>query len=272
MLQRFQDRVGTAGFIVAIVALVAALGGGAYAASGGLTGKQKKEVETIAKKVGKPGPAGPTGAPGATGPAGAPGAKGDAGAKGDTGSAGAAGAPGAAGKPGASVEEVPGEPASCNGAGGTTYELEGNATAVCNGSPWAVGGTLPKGKTETGMWTVGTENTENFKALASASFTIPLASSAGMTVHFINVAGEEELESAVLGPKPAACSGTADSPTALPGTLCVYEKNRSGAFESGHGLTFELANGVGVAGSALNFYSEPKGWAYGSWAVTAPTS
>jgi len=119
---------------------------------------------------------------------------------------------------------------------------------------------------------VGTENTENFKALAPVSFAVPLASSAGMSVYFINVAGEEEKNSAPIGPKPAACPGTADSPSALPGTLCIYEKNRSGALESGSGLTFELAGGVTVAGAALNFYSEPKGWAFGSFAVTAPTS
>ncbi|MBA3867401.1 MAG: hypothetical protein H0X42_13840 [Solirubrobacterales bacterium] len=49
-ISRIHQKLGTAGFIISIVALVAALGGGAYAASGGLSGKQKKEVEKIAKK------------------------------------------------------------------------------------------------------------------------------------------------------------------------------------------------------------------------------
>ena len=53
MLTRIHRKLGTAGFVISIVALVAALGGGAYAASGGLTGKQKKEVEKIAKKYAK---------------------------------------------------------------------------------------------------------------------------------------------------------------------------------------------------------------------------
>ncbi|HVV72142.1 MAG TPA: hypothetical protein VHI52_11700 [Verrucomicrobiae bacterium] len=48
-IQRIHQKLGTAGLIVAIVALVAALAGGAYAAGGGLSGKQKKEVTKIAQ-------------------------------------------------------------------------------------------------------------------------------------------------------------------------------------------------------------------------------
>ena len=56
MLTQLRSQFGTAGLVVAIVALIAALAGGAYAASGGLTGKQKKEVTKIAKQnAGKPG-------------------------------------------------------------------------------------------------------------------------------------------------------------------------------------------------------------------------
>jgi hypothetical protein len=48
MLRRVHQKLGTAGFVISIVALVAALGGGAYAASGSLSGKQKQEVSKIA--------------------------------------------------------------------------------------------------------------------------------------------------------------------------------------------------------------------------------
>ena len=79
-ISRIHQKLGTAGFVISIVALVAAMGGGAYAASGGLNGKQKKEVEKIAKKyAGKPGAAGPAGSNGSNG------------AKGDTGATGAEG-------------------------------------------------------------------------------------------------------------------------------------------------------------------------------------
>jgi hypothetical protein len=66
-IRKVHEKLGTAGFIISIVALVAAMGGGAYAASGGLTKKESKEVEKIAKKyagkyAGKPGADGADGA------------------------------------------------------------------------------------------------------------------------------------------------------------------------------------------------------------------
>jgi len=279
MLHRFRDRFGTAGLVVAIVALVLALGGTALAAKGALTGKQKKEVEKIAKKYagkpGAPGATGPAGPAGAAGAKGDTGAKGDKGEKGDTGNPGTPGTPGTPGADGKSVESIPiatGE-ASCEGNGGTVLEVEesGEPQEICNGSPWTVG-SLPNGKTETGMWAVGHETAET-AALAPVSFAVPLASTTGMSVHFINVAGEEEKFSEAIGPKPAECSGTGVSPTAAPGNLCVYESSRSGPYESGEGMSFEQAQGgVKVTGSILNFFSEPGGFAYGSFAVTAPTS
>ena len=273
MLQRFQDRVGTAGLIVAIVALVAALGGGAYAASGGLTGKQKKEVEQISKKfAGKNGKNGTNGAPGGTGPAGAPGGKGDAGTTGATGKEGPQGKEGPPGKPGESVEvvAVPTGQTTCSGNGGAVIEPQ--EVPVCNGSPWTVG-TLPKGKTETGMWSIGTETSENFFALSSVSFNVPLEATASVTVHFINESGEEEQFSGPVGPKPPACPGNAGAPAAEPGTLCVYEALRSGAVGNAehNGIGFENALPRSV-GSLLTFFAEPKSFAYGTWAVTAPTS
>jgi hypothetical protein len=68
MISSIHSKLGTASFIISIVALVAALGGGAYAANSALSGKQKKEVEKIAKKyAGKPGVAGANGDNGAAG-------------------------------------------------------------------------------------------------------------------------------------------------------------------------------------------------------------
>lgn len=83
-----QRRLGTAGLLIAIAALVIALGGAAYAALPGLNSKQKKEVKKIAKQLVQPGPAGPAGPAGLAGPAGPAGptgAIGDAGAQGDVG-------------------------------------------------------------------------------------------------------------------------------------------------------------------------------------------
>lgn len=91
MFSRIHQKLGTAGFLIAIVALIVALGGAAYAALPGLNSKQKKEVKKIAKSFAKAGPAG------ASGPAGA---KGEAGAKGDTGAAGGTGPEGPPGEKG----------------------------------------------------------------------------------------------------------------------------------------------------------------------------
>jgi hypothetical protein len=164
-IRAIREPFGTAGLVVACVAMVLALTGAAFAAKGALTGKQKKEVEKIAKKyAGKPGAAGaagPAGPQGAAGAAGKDGAQGEKGAKGDAGSPGSPGAPGAPGEDGKSVEAAlsaggSGEP--CEGVGGAEYEVEGepsSAVEICNGeegSPWTAGGTLPPGATETGYW------------------------------------------------------------------------------------------------------------------------
>jgi hypothetical protein len=91
MFSKIHQKLGTAGFVIAIVALIVALGGAAYAAVPGLNSKQKKEVKKIAKGLVQPG------APGGAGPAGA---KGDAGVKGDAGAAGGSGPGGSQGPEG----------------------------------------------------------------------------------------------------------------------------------------------------------------------------
>jgi hypothetical protein len=248
MVSRFREQVGTAGLIVAVVALVVALSGGAYAASGALTGKQKKEVEKIAKSVSKPGKTGAVGPGGAAGPAGPAGAKGDNGAAGATGGAGTAGA---AGKEGAEGPEGP------------------------EGSPWTAGGTLPSGKTETGAWSVGTSLAKNFAIWEPISFTIPLASS--VSVHFVNSVGEEIEEGVEEGPS-TVCTGSAAAPTAAPGALCLYERTGSGgsgatalAYEKVENPEGTPAKAAGKVGVNVQFFAEGAGAvARGDWAVTAP--
>jgi hypothetical protein len=85
MLRRIHDRLGPAGFVLAVAALVAALGGSAIAAKAVFTKAQEKQIIKIVKKYAKPGAQGPKGD---AGPAGAQGSKGDQGAKGDAGSQG----------------------------------------------------------------------------------------------------------------------------------------------------------------------------------------
>jgi hypothetical protein len=85
MLQRLRasESFGRAGLIVGVLALVLAVVGGAWAASGGLSPAQKKQVIKIAKKfAGEQGPVGPAGP---QGPPGSPGANGQNGAQGPPG-------------------------------------------------------------------------------------------------------------------------------------------------------------------------------------------
>jgi hypothetical protein len=267
VFNRIHQKLGTAGFVISIVALVAALGGGAYAAKAGLTGKQKKEVENIAKKyAGKPGS---PGAAGSTGPAGAAGAKGDAGAAGTAGAAGAPGAPGTPGK---------------------------------EGSPWTAGGVLPAGKTETGTWTVAVPpELEAFSFSVPISFPIPVAheghekafyfTSSAVEAGEFGLEGEESCEVDASNPScvDTGCSwelsGNAQPKSKTAGALCIFEQ--SGELNSlvGSGearVRIATPGNPGEPGySPSGAYLEiEKGGtaspvqitAVGTYAVTAPTS
>jgi hypothetical protein len=284
IFSRIHQKLGTAGFIISIVALVAALGGGAYAANGALTGKQKKEVEKIAKKVAKPGPEGKQGP---AGTAGSTGAKGDAGVKGDAGANGDAGSAGAAGKGVVVASLNPGQGTPPCAEGGVSVEVEGSGAkkSICNGeegpdgpkgsegSPWVDGGTLPTGKTETGSWASG-QLPKAGAVLVPISFPIPLSEK--VAVHFIPQGMEN--------PPTTVCpSGSWEfektiKPEAAPGNLCVYETG-------GFGFTYSQAENAetgaieefdgtdeasGKTGAVLGFTGVEFASARGVWAVTAP--
>jgi hypothetical protein len=205
--------------LIAFVALVFALTGGAFAASnhngsgsnptasaGGRAGASNPLLATAAKakaktKAGPRGPAGPKGAAGATGAAGV---TGPAGATGPVGAQGPQGTAGINGTDGA------------NGATGAT-----GAT----GSPWTAGGTLPAGSTETGTWMASVRRTskeeveqqssgEFGSVQATISFPIPLTEEP--TPHYIET---KEVEEEKL---PAGCKGTPVKPEAEPGNLCIF--------------------------------------------------
>jgi hypothetical protein len=130
--------------VIAIIALVFAMAGGAYAASSKLTGPQKKEVEKIAKKV-----AGKPGAPGAQGPVGPQGPAGLKGDKGDKGDPGNQGLPGTNGN---SVQVVEEGATVCEPNGGVIYEVKGSGVEneVCNGANGQDAGFSYKFSAETG--------------------------------------------------------------------------------------------------------------------------
>jgi hypothetical protein len=270
-INSIREPFGTAGLIIACIALIAALGGTALAAAK-LNSKQKKEVEKIAKKfAGKPGAAGANGAPGA---------------KGDAGAAGANGTNGTNGAPGANVTQtaIPAGGECGAGVSGVNYTLSGTSTKICNGKNGTTGftETLPPEKTETGAWGFGPAMSSEFLSEEiSFSFAIPLADPlvGESTVHYINPAGKEVFgvtfqERNPIG-TPPSCAGNAANPTAEPGNLCIYAAvQENGVFASTtaiHGAG-SAAAGASTAGAILTMGvagSEGSG-AWGSYAVTAP--
>jgi hypothetical protein len=269
MFNRIHQKLGTAGFIISIVALVAALGGGAYAASGGLNGKQKKEVEKIAKKY-----AGKPGANGATGPAGAAGAKGDAGAAGAAGTAGAGGSPGS---PGAAVTGTAITAGGVCGAGvtGVKYTLSGTSTNVCSGKNGTTGftKTLPAKEAETGTWAISnTPSTSLGGVKAAISFPIPLEAALPETAVHVVLVGQ-------VGP-PECEEGTSEAPAAAPGNLCIYTSTSVNPGSTSHEIEpGELIaqspetgeEGAGRSGAILTGISLAEhSYADGDWIVRAP--
>jgi hypothetical protein len=288
MFSLLRNRFGIPG-VIAVVALVFAMLGGAYAANN--SGGRK----ATASAKGKPGPRGPRGKQGATGPQGPAGSQGPAGPAGANGKDGAAGANGKDGTPGkdgkngksVEVEEIELEEAECGGLGGALVKQEGatEGVEVCNGSPWTVGGTLPVGATETGTWVVAKAGVA---VNASISFTIPLEEALEDTkVHYINPAGEEvrlegeEIEEGVFENEElvfstsTVCLGSVANPTAVSGNLCVYAKdsnnpqaNSEDIFDPDSGFQGEPhKGGAGVSGAIFRLGFETfKG--SGTWAVT----
>lgn len=253
-VRAIREPFGKAGLTVAILALVLAMVGGAYAA-GGLTKAQEKQVTKIAKKY--------AGKPGASGANGTNGSNGATGAKGDKGDPGTNGAPGVNGKSVKIGATAPGC-VSPGVTGGKTIEVEGEASTkqnVCNGkegSPWTAGGTLPSKSTEKGTWAVTAPVGPFGPIYGSISFTIPLAKRA--TAEYVT--------SPTLG-----CPGSPAAPTAEPGFFCVYVQFPGLHF--GGFANLEEVNAPTEStkfGDLLVFENEVVGEpesAYGSWAVAA---
>ncbi len=300
MLQRIREQIGSAGLVVAMIALIAALGGGAYAASGGLTGKQKKEVKTIAKSVAKAGPQGPQGPAGANGKDGANGSTGATGGKGDKGEPGDDGDPGDDGK---SIVQTPVTALDCEEREGVFLEAEGeplSKTEICEGkegeqgepgNPWVPDNTLPKGATLTGVWAfhgrteqvtvevLGVKSTVTVgdtEAWVPFSFPIRLENTLGgvqgaATAKFHYTTEPNFIDFDEAGPETVGCTGSPALPTAPEGHLCVYQSGITGAtyFETrqpGGGT-----KGSGRAGGFLKFtVTGAPASGSGTWAVTAP--
>jgi hypothetical protein len=282
-MQKIREQAGSAGLIVAIMALIAALAGGAYATVGSGSGNGA----TASGKV-KKGATGPRGKPGKPG---APGAKGDTGAVGPAGQNGAAGKEGTAGKEGQtgpigvqgkSVKVSGATLANCEGRGGVLIEKEGEPASLkeaCTGKegevgpmgpegpPLIPGGVLKTGETETGGWAFTGTAADTAGVFTAISFPVPLSIGLGEEeVHYVTA------EEVALATQPAACPGNMNTPKALAGQLCVYESNAAEVINAAFGAILKLSNaetlGANKTGALLQFTLSGVGYGSGSWAVT----
>lgn len=264
MISRIHRQLGTAGFVIVIVALVAALGGGAYAASGGFSAQQKSEIRRIAKGVVQPGPQGSAGTPGSQGLPGPQGPQGAQGAPGEQGLQGEKGDKGDRGFKGESVFVVPLDADNgtghCEEGGGAKFVDDTGEAFACNGEGGEGGGggypdTLPTGHAETGFWESQGEKgfvLGNIFVVTTISFPLPLATAPTETVLIDSDATAEE---------HAKCPGELFDPKATAGVLCLYPARVEPPATPG-------GPGAQKFGAVLFF---PKTYeTYGSWAVLAP--
>jgi hypothetical protein len=221
--------------VIASLALVFAMTGGAYAAKKYLITSTKQISPSVLKSLqGKSGPAGAAGANGAQGPAGA---QGSAGVKGEN------GANGSNGRDGVSVTSSV-EPAGANcKAGGSKFVAASGTTYACNGEKGKEGTfggqSLPAGKSLTGVWAASgyaghafspTEPEEIGVVEEAVSFPLPVSPTL-TGVEYIGVeegegeANEKLPELEVNGKVIKVCTGNHEKPVAAEGFLCVFGEN-----------------------------------------------
>jgi hypothetical protein len=270
LISRIHNKLGTAGFIVAIVALVAALSGVAIAAGGSLTGKQKKEVKNISKTEAKKYANSNPGAPGLPGPAGPQGPKGDAGNPGSNGTDGTDGEDGKS----VTVSSFTGTKGTCTEEQGGLEVKSASPTAfVCNGKDGTTGNASMTGEWGTGAVFGAVTTGEGLKLITIDSrpvvVSFPAALATAPTVVWMKK-GETE---SYFG-DTTKCTGTAAAPTAASGFLCLYTGQIDKKFAGPPNTPADPASNEGDPAEVTKYgfvdylILEAQGFAQGSWAVT----
>jgi Collagen triple helix repeat (20 copies) len=254
--------------VIAGLALVFAMTGGAYAAKKYLITSTKQISPSVLKqlqgKAGLGGAPGVAGAQGAQGPAGSAGPAGSGGAKGETGAAGEKGVQGEKGATGPAGKE------GKAGAAGVT-----GATGVSGFTS-----TLPSGETETGTWAVVAPlTTETAEIRVPISFPIPLAKGVAEGEEKAFFFTSEQVEDQAFG--TTGCKWELEDVNAKPestkpGVLCVFEqRGEKIKFVEFQDPGEVFAAGYAPSGAYLFMEKETTGAvstreAVGTWAVTAP--
>ncbi len=234
---------------IAVVALVFAMVGGAFAA--GNSGSSSSAVASKKKPKPKRGPTGPTGPAGAPGSAGGAGPQGPAGPAGKDGSTGPTGPTGAAGANGTFNPAVPlAKGQTLAGVWGTS----GGPNAKANGDVSMVPITFPA--------RIGSPLTTVVQFFAGLPLGIEVLD--GEAKIFPN--GEEAKSQEAF---EQACPGSPTEPKASQGFLCIYLKvaENASVITLGNSSLWEAANEYG---DVLPFeVREGNAFAKGSWAATA---
>lgn len=264
--------------VVAGLALVFAMTGGAYAAKKYLiTSTSQIKPSVLAQLKGKAGANGATGAQGAQG---VQGPAGPAGPKGETGASGSNGTNGTNGKSVLSGLESPG--VNC-AEGGARFEVEGSGVKhyACNGKT-GFAEALPSEKSERGVWSAIFTATAGGQVITSAiSFPIPLESAPHVeeAATFIGPKEGEGEENENKVAIPSHCKGTVENPEAVPGNLCVFTRFFKNVKRPGLGVAGSVfldpragsVDAAGPEGVVLTLASEEEGLvlADGVWVVAA---
>jgi len=252
MLARIRSHISYAN-VIAVIALVFAMTGGAYAAKKYIITSTSQIKPSVLKSLqGKTGPAGAPGVQGPQGPAGTNGAGGPEGPKGANGNGGVAGP---AGKAGATGPEGVCSTASC---------------------------VLPSGASETGTWALDLPVVpeEGLEFTSTISFPIRLKEgSKGPEAHtfYFNKAETTEIEEGKVVGTSGCKVENKTIPVAPKGVLCVFTEEEH--FEKMifraiiPAMSAELGLQYGTAGAFVVFKAtgEPASIrTRGVWAVTAP--
>jgi hypothetical protein len=137
----------------------------------------------------------------------------------------------------------------------------GNASNLGGKAPSAYeqyGATLPVGQTETGAYEMGVQYGAG-GGLFDGTISFPRRLAAAPTPHFIRAGSVA----------PAQCPGTASSPAAQSGNLCVYEA--AGSETSTEFIaTTDGTVGASAFGTGLRLFDSSSGelFSEGTWAVT----
>jgi Collagen triple helix repeat (20 copies) len=271
--RRLKEPFGKAGLIVAVVALVFAMLGGAYAATnnGGKATASAKAKQGKQGKPGKTGPAGPAGSQGPAGPAGANGKDGTNGANGSSGTNGES----------VEVNDYVGPECATESEEGAEFINGTGAAYACNGENGTTGftETLPSKKTETGAWVAQIPATLEGPARTAMTFPIPLPTPITelSQVHVIQPGGDAS------ACENAEHDGAAspENPEAKPGEICVYVAFRAGTPTIANFTISKIgasagAFGASTAGAMITMIrtaeegTTAEAFEQGTFAVTAP--